>query len=295
MGRVARRGAPVVALLCAFLALPLAPASASVPSAALAVPLAEGAGKPTPGSGIATKAALSNPKCRTGDTYGPYGQLDGPIVGGGPICTRPFKAGENNGGATSPGVTKDKISVVYVLGNVPETRAQPAMNTQTGAAGTDADAAHDLLLAMRPYYETWGREIDVKFYTSTGTDESAQRADAVAIKAMKPFAVVNSYNAGYGTMATELAKEKILVYDAETGKEDFTALAPYLWGSTDSQVAAINSAEVLGKQLVGKKAEFAGNARQGPAPQVRGDHEGGRRRRRRLQEGAGQVQGHRHQ
>ena len=249
----------MVALLCAFLALPLATASASVPSAALAVPVADGAAKPTPGSGIATKAALTNPKCKTGATYGPYGQFDGAIVGGGAVCTRPFKAGENNGGATSPGVTKDKISVVYVLGNVPETRAQPAMNTQTGAMGTDEDAAHDLLLAMRPYYETWGREIDVKFYTSTGTDETAQRADAVAIKAMKPFAVVNSYNAGYGTMAIELAKAKILVYDAETGKEDFTALAPYLWGSTDSQVAAINTAEVLGKQMVGKKAEYAGN------------------------------------
>ncbi len=90
------------------------------------------------------------PSVRPATTYGPYGQFDGAIVGGGPVCTRPFKAGENNGGATSPGVTKDKISVVYVLGNVPETRAQPAMNTQTGAAGTDEDAAHDLLLAMRP-------------------------------------------------------------------------------------------------------------------------------------------------
>ncbi len=146
----------MVALLCAFLALPLATASASVPSVALAVPLADGAAKPTPGSGIATKAALSNPRCQTGPTYGPYGQFDGAIVGGGAVCTRPFKAGENNGGATSSGVTKDSISVVYVLGSVPETRAQPAMNTKTGAAGTDEDAAHDLLLARRPYYETWG-------------------------------------------------------------------------------------------------------------------------------------------
>ena len=112
---------------------------------------------------------------------------------------------------------------------------------------------------MRQAYETWGRELDVKFYTSTGTDESSQRADAVAIKAMKPFAVVNSYNAGYGVMAAELAKAKILVYDAETSKSDFEAFAPYLWGSTDAQVAAINTAEVLGKQLVGKKAEYAGD------------------------------------
>ena len=201
----------------------LAPASASVPSASSRGAAGRRrAAKPTPGSGIATKAALSNPKCQTGPTYGAYGQLDGAIVGGGPVCTRPFKAGENNSGTTSPGVTKDAISVVYVLGSVPETRAQPATNTQTGAPGPTRTPRYDLLLAMRSYYETWGREIDVKFYTSTGTRRGAQTADAVAIKAMKPFAVVNSYNAVYGTMAIELAKAKILVYDAETGREDFT-------------------------------------------------------------------------
>ena len=54
-------------------------------------------------------------------------------------------------------MTKDAISVVYVLGSVPEdAAAQPAMNTKTGVAGTDEDAAHDLLLAMRPDDETWG-------------------------------------------------------------------------------------------------------------------------------------------
>ena len=120
-----RRGAPAFALLLALLALPVAAASASAPSAAYAVPLAPGAGKPTPGSGIATKAALENPRCRTEERYGAYGRFDSSIVGGGPVCTRPFKAGESNGGATSPGVTKDKITVVYVIGSIPETRAQP--------------------------------------------------------------------------------------------------------------------------------------------------------------------------
>ena len=41
------------------------------------------------------------------------------------------------------------------------------------------------------FYETWGRDIEVHFYISSGTDEPAQRADIVAIKAMKPFAAVN--------------------------------------------------------------------------------------------------------
>ena len=144
------------------------------------------------------------------------GRFNGSTVGGGPFCVRPFKAGENNGGATSQGVTADKISVVYVLGHIPETRAQPATNQVNGSPGTDSDAIHDLLLAQTSFYETWGREIDVQFYTSSGEDETAQRADAVAIKALKPFAVVNTHNSGLGIMAAELAKAKILVYDAET-------------------------------------------------------------------------------
>jgi len=262
-GRLARRGAPVIALLSLALAVPLAAAAAaapsSTPSATYAVPLAPGAAKPTPGSGIATKAAMDNPKCRVGDTYGPYGQFDSSLVGGGPVCTAPFKTGQSNGGATAPGVTKDSIKVVVTISNPPETRSNPAMNLATGTAGTDQDAFHDLLFAERPWYETWGRNIDVSYYTVDGTDEASQHAAAVAIKAMKPFAVVNTYNAGYGIMAADLAKAKILVYDAETGKEDFTALAPYLWGSTDSQVAAINTAEVLGKQLVGGKAIYGGD------------------------------------
>ena len=172
---------------------------------------------------------------------------------------RPFKAGEDNGGATSQGVTKDKISVVYVLGHIPETRAQPATDQRTGQMGTDADAAHDLLLAQRQYYETWGREIDIKFYTSAGDDETSQRADAVAIAAMKPFAAVVTLNSGLGVLAAELAKAKILTYDAETSYKDAAAFSPYLWGAgSEPQTAAINTAEFLGKQLVGGKAEYAG-------------------------------------
>ena len=43
----------------------------------------------------------------------------------------------------------------------------------------------------------------------------------MAIKAMKPFAVVNSYNAGYGTMAIELAKAKILAVRRGDGARGF--------------------------------------------------------------------------
>ena len=248
----------LVALLCAALALPLATAAAAAPSAKYAVPLPPGAGKPTPGSGIYTQAALDNPLCVIDKERYPYGRFDGAVVGGGAVCTRPFKTGENNGGATSTGVTKDAVKVVVVLGAVPEP-SSPSLNATTNQPGTDQDSIYDLWTATRPLYETWGREIDVTFYKSTGVDETAQRADAVAIKAMKPFAVYNSYNVGLPVMAAELAKAKILTYDAATTRDDFTAFAPYLWGSTDPQVSAIVASEVIGKQLVGKKAEFGGD------------------------------------
>ena len=238
----------------------MATAAAAAPTAEYAVPLPPGAGKPTPGSGIYTQAALDNPRCTVNKDRYPYGRFDGATVGGGAVCARPFKAGEDNGGATSTGVEKDKIKVVVTVSNPPETRSNPSVNQTTKQPSTDQDSEHDLMLARRPLYETWGREIDVTFYTVNGTDEASQRAAAVAIKAMKPFAVVNTYNAGYGIMAADLAKAKILVYDAETGKDDFTAFAPFLWGSNEPQVAAINVSEILGKQLVGKKAEYAGDA-----------------------------------
>ena len=44
------------------------------------------------------------------------------------------------------------------------------------------------MLPQMRFYETWGRDIEVKFHDIAGDDEAAQRADLVAVKAMKPFA-----------------------------------------------------------------------------------------------------------
>lgn len=256
----ARRSSLLVAGLALALAAPLASAAVAAPKAQYAVQLPPGAGNPPPGSGMYTQAALDNPKCTVDKDRYPYGRFNGPTVGGGPICVRPFKAGENNGGATSQGVTKDQVSVVYVLGHIPETRSNPAKNEATGQAGTDADAAHDLLLAQSQYYQTWGRALNIQFYTSSGDDEAAQRADAVAIEAMKPFAAIVSVNSGLGVLAKELAKAKILTYDATTSYKDAATLSPFLWGAgTEPQSAAINVAEFLGKQLVGGKAVYGGD------------------------------------
>jgi len=194
--RVAARFATAgvaIAALCGAAVLPAAAAS-----------LPPGAAKPTPGSGIGTAAALDNPKCAHDDpSYGVYGRFNSTFVGGGAVCVKPWKAGANNGGATAP------------------------INRAGNTRGNYQDAVHDTLLPMMKYYETWGRDIEMRILVSTGNDEATQRADAGAIKAEKPFAVVNFVPAGLDFLDAEIPKAKILVFGYATTAKKALAQAPY--------------------------------------------------------------------
>ena len=75
--------------------------------------------------------------------------------------------------------------------------------------------------------------------TSSGSDEAAQRADAVTIKAFKPFAVMDMVTAGLDVLDAEMAKAKILVYGDATTTAKATAQAPFRWGLSDAQSAAV--------------------------------------------------------
>jgi hypothetical protein len=112
------------------------------------------------------------------------------------------------------------------------------------------------------FYETWGRDLEIKFVTSSGDDEAAQRADLVTITALQPFAVVILAQPVKGTfkvLESGIAAAKIPVMGYAASAKDTSAQAPYRWNSNDPQAAAVNSAEVIGKQLAGKKAEFGGD------------------------------------
>jgi hypothetical protein len=245
-------------------ALVMPSANASAPRGELVVDRPPGAGMPTAGSGIGTQAALDNPTCTDPTKLDGYGRRSSSSVGNGPICVRPFEAGEDNGGATTRGVTADKIKIVFVVPNpnvnVPGVASMPlANNRTTGQAGTDPDAVHDLLVPLMEYYETWGRDIEVVFFNSTGQDEAAQRADAISILAEKPFAVIDGDTTGLDTLAGQIAQAKTIIFSYATNTNEALAAAPYRWGGPDANVALINSAEAIGKQLVGKKAEWAGS------------------------------------
>jgi hypothetical protein len=229
---------------------------------------APGTGKPPAGTGINTAAAFANPLCDK--SQGPYGKLDfiieggGPDRGGGPICVAVWK-GKDNGGATYQGVTKDSVKIVALVPNDQQTSARIAsqrpMNYAVGTpgSGTVPDALQDALAGYQAFFETYGRTVDLEFVTSSGDDEAAQRADVVTVKAMKPFAVVDATYTGHPEFEAGIAAAKIPVFGSANALEATQKQAPYRWGQADANAGAINTAEFVGKQLTGKKAEYAGD------------------------------------
>jgi hypothetical protein len=248
---------------------------AAVPAGGAAVRPPPGAARPVPATGIGTATALEDARCNTGPDFSIYGNWNTTTVGGGgsgPVCVRSWSDDDDNGGATSPGVTRDTVTVVAIVPSPDQTQKLLADATQspgvpvdnaTGTTGSWEDAVHDHLLPLLEFYETWGRDLEVRFVRSSGTDEAAQRSDAVAVKALKPFAAVDILSSGLLTLEAELAKAKIVTFGTATTAKAALAQAPYRWGSTDDQATAVNAAVVLGRQLAGKKATYAGDGLQG--------------------------------
>jgi hypothetical protein len=74
--------------------------------------------------------------------------------------------------------------------------------------------------------------------------------------------VINFDTYGLDTLVTVLAQSKTLVHSYAASPKETLAQAPYRWGGNDPDAAAVNAAELLGKQLSGNPAQYAGEALQ---------------------------------
>ena len=179
---------------------------------------APGTGKPPAGTGINTAAAFANPLCDK--NAGPYGRLDFVVEGGGPVCVAVWKEGKDNGGATYQGVTKDTIKVVVLVPNEQQMAAVPATERPIELRDRPARHGQDVFSdALAAYEHIFGgptptaATIELEFVTSTGDDEAAQRADAVTVKAKKPFVVIDSTTRpSLAVFDTEIVAAKIPVF-----------------------------------------------------------------------------------
>ena len=235
----------IVAMLAIALVAPIGPASAATKAHQR-------------GTGIGTAAALDNPNCDpdTGMVAMPQTFVA--------LCVRPFPDGGDNGGATARGVTATTIKVVGVVPNAEQeaafrTRGQALpRDAATGGNGTWEQAFRDMAAPYERFFEQWGRTIEWDFYMSTGSDEAAQRADAIAIVDREPFAAL--VVPGGNELMTELATAKVLVLGPGTNTEA-EEQSPYRWGAfaTDTAAASVNTGEFVAKALAGRKAQWAGD------------------------------------
>ena len=201
------------------------------------------------GAGVGSKEALAQPTA----TRRPDGSSSSSTARA--PCVRPWTDGDDNGGATAQGVTADSIKVVVLIPPADKDRASTnggIKNQATGANGLSKDAVLDENAVLAHSYQTWGRTIEYEFVEASGTDETAQRADAVNVIAKKPFAVLDTalYASGGGGLVFEQAVKAagMPVYPNAASPTDL--LKPY----------EVNMAEWVGKELVGGKAQFGGDA-----------------------------------
>jgi hypothetical protein len=183
-----------------------------------------------------------------------------------PPCVEPFTG--DNGGATSQGVTGDSIKVVAYVSDPALDPLGAAMIGGQGA-NVDPDAATDTVQDYVDLYnqlfETYGRTVDMEYYTGTGAsdDQDAARADAIAIAESEPFAVVGGPLQAREVFIEELTANGVVCPPgcAVAQNDSFIAERDPLvrtLGPTSSQAARL-SAEVIGNLAGPGPAELAGD------------------------------------
>ena len=180
-----------------------------------------------------------------------------------PPCIVPWVTSDDNGGATSPGVTADSIIVALYKGE-----PDPLQQTLVEGAGADTDpntvnqTSIDYLNMFADVAETYGRTLDIRTIEASGgpADATAAQADAQKVIDMGAFAALGGPGQTPAWWQEIVAAKIVCMCGAAESETASADNAPYLWptGPTPEQADA-HLLELVGKQLVGKPAEFAGD------------------------------------
>jgi hypothetical protein len=199
--------------------------------------------------------------------FGPHcdpetGKLRLPTIYAAP-CVVPFDG--DNGGATSPGVTADTVKIIGYLSD-PAIDPVGASLIAGAGANISPDAAAE---TMRDYadvfnseFETYGRRVELHFYSGTGAadDETAARADAIAIADQEPFAVLGGPLQVQAPFSEELAARGVISFPSQPLPQSVTVENyPMIWGVITPTQAATLAAEAIGKLAGPGRAELAGD------------------------------------
>ena len=178
-----------------------------------------------------------------------------------PPCVPKFEG--DNGGATSPGVTADTITVVNYTAP-PNADALAALQGASDEPEQVLVTRADFTAMLQDLTETYGREVEIVEFNGTGPgdDAVAAQADAVNIaETYTPFAVIGGPTLT-PVFAEEIARREIICIGCGLGLPDSFAQerAPYIWGAQPSTEQLLaNLTGYVRNSLLGKNAEFAGD------------------------------------
>ena len=167
----------------------------------------------------------------------------------------------DNGGATSPGVTADEVTIVFYMQFANEAGRAVYLALEQSE---EQEEQHVAAWAawFNKHYEYYGRKVNVIFFRGTGSDVPSVRNDAQTIvKKFKPFGVMSYTFAD--TLSRELARLGVVstFIDANQDQAMFRALRPYVWGYfKNGDLVARSLADYYCAKLYGKNANLAGDA-----------------------------------
>ena len=186
-----------------------------------------------------------------------------------PPCVDPSPGdgnGDDNGGNTAPGVTRDEIVVAVY-------QAQPDLLEQTFLERSGSDESLDAELRtnqqyvdfFQSNYETYGRHVRLVPVRGSGPPDDDVSAKADAIRVATEIRAFASFGGPSQTTAyaDELAARGVLcVGDCTTAAPEsfLRSRSPYVWPTLASpEQAAEHWSEFVGKELAGRKAQYAGD------------------------------------
>ena len=179
----------------------------------------------------------------------------------------------SNGGATSRGVTADKVIIAARV--LDEPGFQQALADVAGAQISDTpEDVKRTVLGMADYFnknfQFYGRKMAIQFYDGKGSSTTEllgggqEEAEADATQVAEEIKAFGDMTAGTVPYHDALTRRRVVAFGAPyTSREWMTDRRPYSWSiATDCSIVTESVAEFSVKRLGNRKAEFAGPAYQ---------------------------------
>lgn len=181
-----------------------------------------------------------------------------------PPCVKPFTG--NNGGATTPGVTADTITVALYQAQ-PDILQSAALERSGSDESLVAEAktVQQYIDFFEAHYETYGRHVRLVVVKASGPPDDDQTAKADAIQVATEVKAFASFGGPGQTeaYAQELAARGVLCLgDCMLASSSAFAdqRAPYVWLTLPSvDQSATHWANFVAHQLNGRPARYAGD------------------------------------